>query len=278
MAYAATPAAPAEAAPGFEEKAPPTIESHGGKLTPITCFGCGPDGVTSLLMMLAILATLAPRQFSSRGRTINLSGARLVPGLILLAATAWNLIPSLATYVDIHRQAYAIAQGERLWPLAGALALMTLGDWLLPSGEGRRWRNIAGLGFVGVGLIAMTFTPQPMNYGFDVPRDLAFGAGCLIGLPVSLGILWLWRRFNGPLFDVLAIAAGIGGFFLVGALGPWGITQAWMGLEITAFTVAGAAGLTLLGLGSPPWQSLTGRAVWAYSWALRAVFVAMATG
>lgn len=279
MAYAATPvappAAPAAEAPAFEGKAPPTIDSHGGKLTPITCFGCGPDGVTSLLMMLAILTTLLPRQLTGRKRPINLSAIRLLPGLILLAATARNLLLFLTTYADPHRQAFATEQALRLWLLAAALALMTLGDWLLPTDRQGRWRSVTGFGLVGAGLFAMTFAQQPMNYGFGVPRDLAFGVGCLIGLPVSLGVLWLWRRFNGPLFDVLAIGAGIGGFFLVGTLDPWGITQAWIGVEIAAFTIASAAGLALRGSGSPAWQGLSGRAIWAYSWVLRAFFVAM---
>ena len=140
MAYAAAPAARplAEApAPAEEARAPPTIDSHGGKLTPITCFGCGPDGVTALLVQLALLSTLAPRGFKLTSRAFDLSVVRLAPGLLFTAALGWNLLPSLgADYEAPAKFHLAGAVSDLMAVVLAAVAFFGLvSDALMPARE-----------------------------------------------------------------------------------------------------------------------------------------------
>lgn len=274
-AYAAAPAAtpaPATAEPFEEGKAPPVIDSHGGKLTPVT--GIGPDGPTSFLLLLALLATVAPRGLKAFGQTIDLSAIRLAPGLVLAAVIAWNHLPGLGTDPEFPAKFHTLMLVSGL--LGAALFLITflhlLSDALMPLQGRSMLRSVVAMAASGLGVLAL-----PVAGGLDLNELMNMGgpqfdptviiAGYL-GVPAGAGLLLLWRRLDGRLFDVLLVGAALGSFFLVGSFIPGAMTG-FMWLQLVAFTVAATLGAGLRGLGLAGWQGLTGRAAWIWAWVLR---------
>jgi hypothetical protein len=277
MAYAATPAAtPAADAPAAVEegKAPPTIDSHGGKLTPITCFCGGPDGVTSLLMMLAILSALSPRGVKLFGRAIDLTALRLAPGLLVTAVLTWNLLPSLEPTRELPARFHLVE------PISTALAVALLGvgflhllsDALMPLSGKSGARSLAAMAAAGLAVLILPLAAGLNIYGLLDEGKLAFNGsvilGAYLGIPVGFAVLLLWRRFDGRLFDVLLLAGVIGVIFLAGGFLPDAMAGVLACLAI-AMTVAAALGAGLRGMGRAGWQGLTGRMAWFLGWALR---------
>lgn len=280
MAYVATPAAqpapPAEAA--YEGKAPPTIDSHGGKLTPISCFCAGPDGPTVLLMWLALLLALAPRGLKLFGRQVEFRAIRLAPGLLLTTLLIWNQLPSLDPAPELPARFNLVAPLTAV--LGGALLavsfLRLLSDALMPLGERSRARS--GTATMASGLAALMLT---VVAGLDVFSLLNTGEltanqgpviGGLLGFPAGVAVLLAWRRFNGRLFDVLLVIGTVGLLFLGEAILPGPVTDVFVFLTVT-LTVAAGLGAGLRGMGWPRWQALTGRMAWVLSWVTLIIYV-----
>lgn len=282
MAYAATPAAAPAAdapAPAYEGKAPPTIDSHGGKLTPVTCFCAGPDGPTSLLMMLALLLTLAPRGIKAFGRAVDLSALRLAPGLLLTGLLAWNMLPSLDPPLVLPEQFHLVAPVKTGLGLAllAVSFLRLLSDALMPVTGRSRARSVAAMAAAGLAVAIL-----PLALGVNIYWLMEDGAlsfrwaailGGYLGFPAGLALLLAWRRFDGRLFDVLLLIGTVtlvvlGGTFLSGVMNDVIV------FLVVSFTVAAVAGAGLRGMGLVGWQGLTGRMAWVLGW-ISLILVAM---
>lgn len=188
MAYAATPAATPSAdspAPAGEARAPPTIDSHGGKLTPITCFGdCGgPDPfMASFLLVGPVAAVLYGLAFAAKPPSLFRTVLRVMPLAIL----------ALVVLVHIATQAHRDSLSLSLWSLlCAAFALFAVSDAFLASETPRRRRAglIASLG-AHLGLLTL------------FALGSASWTGTLLALSAAAGVLaiaaafgtWLWRR------------------------------------------------------------------------------------
>lgn len=275
MDYAAPAAAPATpTAETIEEgRAPPTIDSHGGKLTPVTGW-YGPDSATSTLMLLALLATVAPRGLKIWGRFLDLSAIQLAPGLLLAAIIAWNRLPSLSADSELSQRFPLYISGALLLGLALFLIafLHLLADALMPIQGHSRTRSLAAMIASGLAILAL-----PVVGGFDIFSlmdtqtrrfDLTVIVAGYAGIPVGIGLLLLWRRFDGRLFGWLLVGTAFASYLLVATVLE-GNVYGYMLLQLVAFSVAAALGAGLRGLGRPGWKALTGRAAWIWSWILR---------
>lgn len=279
MAYAAAPAAaPATpAAPATESieegRAPPTIDSHGGKLTPMSV--CYADSGTSFLLLAALLSPLFPRRLPFRP-AVDIGWTRLLPGLFVCSIVIWNglsrPIYASSSAMDIFLRIQAILLGL---VFVGAV-LGLLSDFLLaPEARGRR-RGIVGMAAGLLSLLPLlsldvfdwiTSAPQ-----FD-PNPVKLGMWTC-GLPLGVGMVFLWRRFNGVVFDLIAFFGGIAALILVSSVSS-PLSGGMLGMVFVTFTVAATIGSGLKVMGSPAWQGLTGRAIWALLWMMRAALVAV---
>lgn len=281
MTYAATPAGQplAEAStPAEEAKAPPTIDSHSGKLSPITCFGCGPDGATSLLMMLALLSTLAPRGLKLAGRALDLSATRLAPGLLFTAALVWNLLPSRGSDYDFPARFQLANTVSTLMAigLAGVAFLSLASDALMPIKQHARGRAIAAMTAAGLAIVALLLAAVVDVDSLMADTGLSFDgyrvAIASLGLPVGAGLLLLWRRFDGWVFNLLLVLGTLALTFVGGSLALHSGAVVLVVMTVTLTTTA-ALGAGLRAMGLPGWQGLTGRAAWVMGWILRILSV-----
>lgn len=285
MANTATPAAqPGEATKAFVEegKAPPTIDSHGGKLSPITCFCGGPDGSVSLLMLLALLSTLAPRRLKAFRRIIDLSVLRLAPGLLLTALIGLDAVLSTEPVRDVPEKFQLVAPVSAAMG-GGLLAisfLRLLCDALMPITGRSRARSVAAMAASGLAVLTL-----PLIGGIDVGTlrndgALTFSWAAILvgylGIPVGLALLLAWRRFNGRIFNALLLVGIVGLLFLGGIFLSDPLASVLPFLTVT-FIVTADIGAGLRGMGRSNWQGLTGRMAWILSWILLVLSV-MAIG
>jgi hypothetical protein len=275
MAYAATPVAaplPDAPMPAEEGKAPPTIDSHGGKLTPMS--HCYPDLATQLLLLVALLLTFAPRRL---GR-LNFGWTRLAPGVAICALVLWNLFQTgpMAGYPGMDE--YLRVRTLHLVGLLVFATLNLLADLLTTSDDPAPARGLGAMAATALGLLVLLgLTLVDWHGRTPVFSPSVDGMGYLawtIGVPVGVGLLFLWRRYDGRLFDVALLVVAVGSLFVVGAQEP-GPETAWIGLQLVAFTVAAGLGAGLRAMGMSKWQGLTGRAAWAWAWILRCTVIAM---
>lgn len=282
MAYAAAPAAaPATpAAPATETieegRAPPTIDSHGGKLSPITSSYLEPTN--SVLVMLAILSVLVPRRIKAFGG-VEMDWLRLVPGLLLTAVVAWGFLPELQPYsspfYDYYRQV-------EVWVTGALLAytfLNLVADALFPLDRVSVHRSQMAMGLSLTGLLILLGLWSIDWYGPRSTPQISFDPTpaliSLAGLPMGAVFLFLWKRFNGWIFD-LAAAFGVIGLLVIGHwVLPWVDGVSNLHAALVAVTVAATLGFGLRGMGRRNWTHLTGRVFWAWAWILRAFVIAV---
>lgn len=278
MAYAATPAAtPAADAPATAEeaKAPPTIDSHGGKLSPLTSSYLPPTG--SFLILIAILSVLAPRRLKAFGG-VDLTWTRLVPGLLLTAVAAWSLLPSPQPYMTASLEHYLWVTGLVTGAMLAFTFLNLLADALFPLHEPSASRSLLAMATSGLALLIPLGLSMVDWWGMGPDPTISLNPMAAIialaGAPLGLWLLLLWRRFKGWLFELIAAFGILGVLMLLGWLLPLGEKMPNVLLTLVALTVATTVGLGLRGLGRPGWEDLSGRVMWAWAWILRAVLVA----
>lgn len=279
MAYAAKPAATPSAGPpavSEEGKAPPTIDSHGGKLSPINSSYLEPTN--SVLVLLAILAVLAPRRLKVFGG-IEMAWLRLVPGLLLTAVVAWGLLPAPQTYSSPFYDYYL--QVER-WVNGALLAycfLNLLADALFPLEGTAKARSLIAIGSSALGMLILQGLWSINWFGVHQAPEISFDPSnifiSLIGAPFGLALLFLWRRFNGWIFELTTAVGVIGALLLGGWLLPFGNGVSSLAATLVALTVSTTVGFGLRGLGIPGWRDLSGRLIWGWAWILRAFLIAI---
>ena len=275
MAYAAAPAAqpiPGDtAAPAAEGKAPPTIDSHAGRLSPLSV--CYADAATSFLLIAAILSTLAPRRLPA-GPFTEIGWTRLLPGILVCTIIIWNGLNSPIYISSPQMEAYMEARQVLLGLVFAFAVLNLLSDFLLAPQACGILRGSVGMGAAMLGLLPL------MAFGvfdwMDIPAKVTAEPVQVLmwlsGFPIGVGLVFLWRRFNGWVFQLVTFLAGLGGLFLGSALpGAWSLGA--MGLLFVTFTVAAGLGLGLMTMGLTAWQGLSGRAPWVWAWLLRAGLV-----
>jgi hypothetical protein len=279
MAYAATPAA-APTAPAVETieevKAPPTIDSHGGKLTPITSSYLEPTN--SVLALLAILSVLIPRRLKAFGG-VDLTWLRLVPGLLLTAVVAWGLLPTPQTYSHPFYDYYLWVERWVHGALLACCFLNLVADALFPLTGVSVRRSLLAMASSTVGLLILLGLWSVEWFGTGQTRAISFDPApalvSLVGVPAGVGLLFLWRRFNGWGFE-LATAFGVFGAVLLGGqLLPFANGISGLTATLVALTVATTLGFGLRGMGRPGWRDLSGGVVWGGAWILRAFLTAL---
>ncbi|MDO9336910.1 MAG: hypothetical protein Q7T61_10965 [Caulobacter sp.] len=275
MAYAVTPAAQpitGELSPA-EGKAPPVIDSHGGKLNPITCFCGGPDSAVSFLMILALLATLAPRRLNAFNRETDLSVLRLAPGLLLTTLLVLNDLLSTGPVRDLPARFHLVA--PVVAAVGGALLaisfLRLLSEALMPIAGRSPAMSVAAMATSGLAVLALPLVASVQVYRLMDDGRLTFAwkpvVGGYLGIPAGLAVLLAWRRFDGRLFGVLLLVGTAGLIILGGILLSGAETSVFVFLTVT-FTVADRVAAGLRGMGRANWQGLTGRMAWILSWVL----------
>lgn len=278
MPYAAAPAAgpDAGAVPAIEEgKAAPTIDSHGGKLSVYM----EPTG--SILVLGAILSVLAPRRLRAFGG-VDLGWTRLVPGLLVSAVLAWNLRPSPLPFSNPGFEHYLWVTAVLMGGMFAFAFLNLLADALFPTDRPSASRSVLAMCVSALGLAIVLglstvdwwgMGPYPTISVNPMPPLIS-----LAGLPLGLGLLVLWRRFNGWTFELGVALGTLGSLFLAGYVAdkllPDDEGAPVVSIILVALTVAATAGFGLRGIGRQGWQDLTGRAIWAWAWVLRAVLIA----
>lgn len=275
---AAAPQAPATPAPetqAFEEKAPPTIDSHGGKLSPVNSTYLEP--AATILFFLALLSVLAPRRLKAFGG-VQLGWTRLLPGLLLTCLVAWTLLPSPQTYTSPSLDYFRFVEAAVNSTMLAFAFLNLLADVLFPVGRPSAARSLLATGVSAAGLLILLTLWSVDWYGTGLEPAISIDPippliG-LLGLPLGVGLLFLWRRFNGWKFELAAAFGTAGALILGGKLLPYGNGASGMTVSLAALTVAATLGQALRGMGKPRWRHLSGRALWAWAWILRVFLVA----
>ena len=271
MAYAATPAArPDEAAPAplEEVKAPPTIDKHGGKLTPMTnCWGGLEFG--SLLVGSFILASpfaaliygfgLSHRP-PSAFRTVIKSMAIGIPAIVTLFVGVMALLAG-----------ESLAAG-RLFVLLGlGFALCAIGDAFL-AGDPKRW--------LPPGLVAFLLGHICFIVLFAMARETqAIGPGVYVAIAavvLSGGAMlaWLWPKLGNLRWPVVAYVVVIVAMVCLG-LTHWSHNIAWaIGGLLFMASDAILAGQLFRGAKLPGPQRLTDWAIWFLYYGAQVAFLA----
>ncbi len=204
MAYAATPAATPGAdvpAPAEQGKAPPVIDSHGGKLTPVTGYMIEP--VANVLVLVALAALLARSLWGGRkAPPLRRATARAAPGLLLALATAWVLVSSLGA--PDFPQLAIYDHTQRVWRtcLLAVVGLGLISD-LFAVGDliQRRpaWALAAAAGTLISLIVGVLLTPAVMTDQAILWQPAAMLIGVLLAVPT----LWLRRRVSDGRFAVI---------------------------------------------------------------------------
>lgn len=203
MAYAATPAATPSAgapAPAEEGRAPPTIDSHGGKLTPVTCFGsCGVDPVTTVvaavLLTSPVSAFLYGAAYSARPPSLFRTIIRTLPLAVLALAVLANILFDSRD---------ASGHDVLLWGLLGTCyGLAATGDALLAIN-----RLPVGVASQAASRLCLVLLLAQASSTQSVRLPEAVGAGLTL-LALAGTVVWLWprmERLRGPLLALLALS------------------------------------------------------------------------
>lgn len=260
-------------APAEEGKAPPTIDSHGGKLTPLTSSYLDPS--STVLVLLAILSVLVPR----RVRGVSMDWLRLVPGLFLSAVAATGLLPGQWLYSGGFSDHFLLAERWVNGALLAYAFLNLLADALTPL-DGREPRrtlwamaaSASGL-LILLGLLSVSWYDQ--NGIPEVSFEPEAALVSLVGAAIGLGLALLWRRLNGWVFELAAAIGILVALILASELLPFGNGITGLSSTLVCLTVATMVGFGMRGMGQAGWTALSGRVIWAWAWVLRAFLIAI---
>ena len=157
--------------------------------------------------------------------------------------------------------------------------LNLLADAVFPLTGASVRRSLLAMVSASAGLLILLGLWSIDWYGPAASPRISFEPGpaliSLIGAPIGVGLLFLWRRFNGSGFEWVAAVAVLGAVLIGGQLLPWGDGISGLAVTLLALTVAVTLGFGLRGVGLAGWRDLTGRVLWGWAWILRAFLIAI---